>query len=73
MKNLTNDFEGVAFKYYPIVKKIKKDLLDAGAMGSLMAGAGLSVLGFFDTKVNANLAKEKLLTKYKQIYLTKTL
>jgi len=50
---------------------IKKDLKMAGALRGIMAGAGLAVVGFFNTQKEAQNAKEKLKGSYKQIIITK--
>ncbi|KKR59842.1 MAG: 4-diphosphocytidyl-2-C-methyl-D-erythritol kinase [Candidatus Curtissbacteria bacterium GW2011_GWA1_40_47] len=70
-ENLHNDFEDLVFSFYPVTKKIKDDLTNAGARRSLLAGAGLSVVGFFDNEQAAQSAKQKLKNKYKQVIITK--
>jgi 4-diphosphocytidyl-2-C-methyl-D-erythritol kinase len=37
----------VAAHRFPIIEKIKKELLNQGAMGSLMTGSGSAVFGLF--------------------------
>jgi len=50
-KNLIfNDFEEFAFKKHPVIKKIKDDLYNSGALFSLMSGSGSSVYGVFSGK-----------------------
>lgn len=44
---LKNDFEEPVFSQYPEIKKIKKDLYDAGALYSSMSGSGSAVYGIF--------------------------
>ncbi len=75
MANLFNDFESSVAVYFPIISEIKQDLADAGASGKLMAGAGLSVVGFFDSQKRAELAAFGLKKnqKYKQILISKTI
>ncbi|MEK7580845.1 MAG: hypothetical protein AAB512_01050 [Patescibacteria group bacterium] len=75
MASLFNDFESSVSVYYPIISQIKRDLAEAGASGKLMAGAGLSVVGFFDSQKSAEsvafgLGKNQ---KYKQILISKTI
>lgn len=70
--SLYNDFEGLMIKYFPIVKKIKDDFKKVGALNSLMAGSGLSVVGFFENKKMAEKGKIYLENKYKAIYLVRT-
>jgi|SRR3972149_8955867 len=71
LDNLFNDFEDSVILHFPIVKKIKHDLKEAGALQTLMAGAGLSVVGFFSTQKEAESTKQKLKNKYKQVIITK--
>jgi len=66
-----NDFEKSVSSHYPVVKKIKEDLTKAGASAALMAGAGLSVVGFFNSSQKVKEAKRKLTNKYSQIFITK--
>ncbi len=69
--NLFNDFEGLAIKAFPVVADLKRRLLDEGAGASLMAGAGLSVVGFFNSKPEAEKVFSKLKKEYRNIYLTR--
>ena len=71
LRNLFNDFENSVVFYYPVVRDIKKDLVKVGASAALMAGSGLSVVGFFDDKEKAQKANQKLKGKYKQVLVSK--
>ena len=44
---LVNDLEAVTLKAYPLLEKIKRDLLSLGALGALMSGSGPTVFGIF--------------------------
>lgn len=66
LANLHNDFEDAAFQFTPQIDKMKHDLEALGAKRSIMAGAGLSVVGFFDTKSGAENARRELAGKYQQ-------
>jgi 4-diphosphocytidyl-2-C-methyl-D-erythritol kinase len=57
---LENDLETVTSAKFPILDRIKKTLLDAGAEGALMTGSGPSVFGVFSSKHQAEQAREKL-------------
>lgn len=46
-KFLVNDLEAVTVKRHPEISAIKKKLIDAGAVGSLMSGSGSAVFGIF--------------------------
>jgi 4-diphosphocytidyl-2-C-methyl-D-erythritol kinase len=45
--SLKNDFESVIFDIEPEIKRAKETLLQAGALGALLAGSGSSVFGIF--------------------------
>ncbi len=45
---LYNDFERLICAKYPIVGRIKNELLDRGAVGALMTGTGPAVYGIFE-------------------------
>jgi 4-diphosphocytidyl-2-C-methyl-D-erythritol kinase len=45
--DLKNDFESVIFDIEPEIRRTKKTLLQAGALGALLAGSGSSVFGIF--------------------------
>jgi 4-diphosphocytidyl-2-C-methyl-D-erythritol kinase len=57
---LENDLETVTSAKFPILDRIKKTLLDAGAEGALMTGSGPSVFGVFSSRNQAERAKEKI-------------
>lgn len=67
LASLHNDFEDAVFQFSPQIDKMKHDLEAFGAKRSIMAGAGLSVVGFFDTKSKADWARKKLAGKYQQV------
>jgi 4-diphosphocytidyl-2-C-methyl-D-erythritol kinase len=46
-ENLKNDFESVIFDIEPEIRRTKEILLQAGALGALLAGSGSSVFGIF--------------------------
>jgi 4-diphosphocytidyl-2-C-methyl-D-erythritol kinase len=58
---LENDLEAVTSARFPILERIKKALLDAGAEGALMTGSGPSVFGVFRLKRQAEQARENIL------------
>ena len=45
--DLKNDFESVIFDIEPEIRRTKETLLQAGALGTLLAGSGSSVFGIF--------------------------
>jgi 4-diphosphocytidyl-2-C-methyl-D-erythritol kinase len=71
--NLHNDFELLMAEQFPVIKKIKTDFKKSGALNSLMAGAGLAVVGFFENKNLAEKAIKLLGEKYKKVFIIKTI
>jgi 4-diphosphocytidyl-2-C-methyl-D-erythritol kinase len=45
--SLKNDFESVIFDIEPEIRRTKETLIQAGALGTLLAGSGSSVFGIF--------------------------
>ncbi len=46
-RHLCNDLETVAAEHFPVIERIKKELLNQGAIGALMTGSGSAVFGLF--------------------------
>ena len=63
-KYLYNDFEILVEKEYPLIKKLKNELLENDASGSLMSGSGSTVFGIFKSKKILLTAKKNLIKKY---------
>lgn len=61
-ENLTNDFEPFVSSKFPVVSDLKEVLLRAGALATIMAGAGLSVVGFFESKEATEIVRTGLLS-----------
>jgi len=71
---LANDLEQVVFEHYPEVKTIRDDLLQAGAIGSLMSGSGSSVFGIFPDREQAQKALSQLtLSPFQRVFIVKSL
>jgi len=47
-ENMENIMEEVVIKEYPIIAQIKEDMIEYGALGSIMSGSGPTVFGIFD-------------------------
>jgi 4-diphosphocytidyl-2-C-methyl-D-erythritol kinase len=58
---LENDLESVTSAKFPMLDRIKKTLLDAGAEGALMTGSGPTVFGVFGSREKAEVARKKIL------------
>jgi len=71
---LGNVLESVTIKTYPIIEDIKAELMEYGALGSLMSGSGPTVFGIFGNIDVAEKAFEKISDKGQlDCYLTKTI
>lgn len=58
--NIINVMEEVVIEEHPIISDIKKDMMDYGALGSLMSGSGSTVFGLFDDLDKLNYCMIKL-------------
>lgn len=73
-KSMDNILQTVTVKNYPIITAIKKQMLELGAMTSLMSGSGPTVFGIYNSHALAVRAYEyfKKNPKYgNQVFLTK--
>jgi 4-diphosphocytidyl-2-C-methyl-D-erythritol kinase len=71
---LSNDLEKVAIPRYPIIQKIKDELINKGAKGSLMSGSGSTVFGIFKSEDEAKEAYTQLKTHSDwQIHISHTI
>ena len=72
-KLLYNKFEGVIMPINDNVEKIKRIMMDNGALGTLMSGSGPSVFGIFDNEISQNNAYFALKNCSINAFLCKTL
>ena len=70
---LFNVLETVTAKEHPIIKKIKQDMIELGALGSVMSGSGPTVIGLFKDKKLANDAKNVMLKRRFDTFVVHTL
>jgi 4-diphosphocytidyl-2-C-methyl-D-erythritol kinase len=61
--HLRNDFESVIFDIDPEIGRTKEALLEAGALGALLAGSGSSVFGIFADRETQRRALDKIQTE----------
>ena len=67
--NMYNDLEKVAFKIYPKLRKLKKDLLEIDNIYfARMTGSGSSIIGYFLNKKDALNGTKLLKKKYKNYW-----
>lgn len=71
-KYLCNVLENEVIPKYPEIKKVKEELMLAGAAGSIMSGSGPTVFGLFLEKEKALIAAERIreIFTYKDIFVT---
>lgn len=72
-KNMANVMEKVVVPKYPIIQKIKKIMIQYGALGSIMSGSGPTVFGLFDNKAKLYRCKEELEKHIEKVYICKTI
>ena len=60
---LHNDFEGLIFDRFPLVGRIKQDLLTWGAKGALMSGSGPVTYGLFSEEGDARACRDRFRDK----------
>ncbi len=70
--SLANTLEIAAFKLHPEIQLIKKELINTGAISSLMTGSGSAVFACFMDKSSITKAYNILLKKYNRIFICKT-
>lgn len=73
INNLSNDFEELASRNFPVISSIKKDFLREKAKGAILAGSGLSMVGFFNSKTASLKAFTNLKVKYNKIFYARTI
>ena len=72
-EGMTNTMEQVVIREHPIIDEIKKDMINHGALGSIMSGSGPTVFGLFDDKEKLNECKKELEKKVKKVFAAKTI
>ncbi len=70
--NMRNVLESVTIPKYPVIERIKKTLVEEGAIGSMMSGSGPTVFGIFEDKEKAEVAYNKLKSSVNECILTYT-
>lgn len=57
---LGNVLETVTVEKYPVIAQLKQEMLSCGAMGSLMSGSGPTVFGIYNSREQAEAARDYL-------------
>lgn len=60
ISRLGNVLETVTEEKYPVIGRIKREMLSGGARGSLMSGSGPTVFGIYDSEEQARAGRERL-------------
>ena len=68
-----NDFESVVFQQFPVLRKWKKRLIEAGSSVAMMSGSGSAVFGVFSSRRRAREACKVLRGFNGKVYLAETL
>ncbi len=63
IRGLKNDLEAAAIKLHPEIEEIKRILISAGALGSMMSGSGPTVFGIFQTEKRAREAANSIVRR----------
>ena len=65
-----NVLEDVTIPKYPVIREIKQEMMEAGALNAVMSGSGPTVFGLFENKIKARNAQERIRRKAlaKQVY-----
>ncbi|NLJ66879.1 MAG: 4-(cytidine 5'-diphospho)-2-C-methyl-D-erythritol kinase [Clostridiales bacterium] len=71
-ENLVNVLEGVTIPMHLQIARIKSQLMEQGALGSLMSGTGPTVYGVFKNQFSARRAARVLRKKYRHTYVVNT-
>ncbi|QQY79900.1 4-diphosphocytidyl-2-C-methyl-D-erythritol kinase [Keratinibaculum paraultunense] len=72
-QNMFNVMEKVVVSKYPILEKIKRTMMEHGALGSLMSGSGPTVFGLFDNESKLYSCKKELEKYVNKIFVCKTI
>lgn len=72
-KGMKNNLENITLGKHKILKQIKEEMIEIGAVGSMMSGSGPSIFGFFDDMLCAQRCFEHFKEKYKEVFITRTI
>lgn len=71
--NMKNVLENVTLKKHKVLRDIKKEMVNSGALGAMMSGSGPTIFAFFDDMLRAQYCYDKLKTKYNEVFITRTI
>lgn len=71
--NMKNLLENVTLNKHTILKDIKTEMLELGAVGAIMSGSGPTIFGFFNDMPQAQRCYDKFKKKYNDVFITRTI
>lgn len=71
-ENLSNTFESITEKKYPVISGIKEKMLKNGALAATMSGSGPTVFGLFDNIQKAKRSADSFHKQFREVFLCKT-
>lgn len=71
--NMKNLLENVTLKKHKILREIKKEMINNGALGAMMSGSGPTIFGFFDDMLKAQACYDKFKQRYNEVFITRTI
>jgi 4-diphosphocytidyl-2-C-methyl-D-erythritol kinase len=72
-ENMKNILENITLGRHPVIRRLKKEMTDLGALGSMMSGSGPTVFGFFEDMLQAQHCYDYMKSKYKDTYISRTI
>ena len=72
VSHMGNVLEDVTIPAFPVIRRIREDMMRYGAAGAMMSGSGPTVFGLFEDPHKAQEAADKLRkgSDAKQVYVT---
>lgn len=67
--SLSNVLETVVAREHSEIRKLRRIMMECGALGACMSGSGSTVFGIFDSKVRAESGYVRLKSRHKDTYL----
>lgn len=70
--HMGNVLEDVTIPMHPVIREIKEEMKEAGALNAMMSGSGPTVFGLFTSRAAARKAQEQIRRKSlaRQVYVT---
>lgn len=72
-ENMKNVLENVTLRKHKILREIKEDMVNNGAIGAMMSGSGPTVFAFFEDMLMAQRCYDGMKKKYKDVFITRTI